>query len=108
VPIVARASISNVTANGSVPISEISAKLQGIRGAIQSCYAKHLQEKPEEAGTLDMGFQISGGQVRGAGARNPFFTGNLVSCVNRSFYTMSYAEDAGITQVRCVVTLSNK
>jgi hypothetical protein len=55
-----------------------------------------------------MGFSISGGQVRGAGARNPLFTGNLVACVNRSFYTMSYGDDAGVTQVRCTVTLSNQ
>ena len=95
----ARASIGSVTTQGPIPLAEITSKLRSITGLIQSCYAKHLQEKPDEAGTLDMGFQVSGGKVRGAGARNAFFTGNLVSCVNRSFYTMSYSEDAGITEV---------
>jgi hypothetical protein len=104
----ARASIGSITTQGPVPLAEVSSKLRSITGLIQSCYAKHLLEKPDEAGTLDMSFQVSGGKVRGAGARNPFFSGNLVSCVNRSFYTMSYAEDAGTTEVKCVVTLSNK
>ena len=104
----ARASIGSVTTQGPIPLAEISSKLRSITGLIQSCYAKHLLEKPDEAGTLDMGFQVSGGKVRGAGARNAFFTGNLVSCVNRSFYTMSYAEDAGTTEVKCVVTLSSE
>jgi len=108
VPKNARASIGGVTTQGPIPLAEITSKLRSITGLIQSCYANHLREKPDEAGTLDMSFQVSGGKVRGAGARNPFFTGNLVSCVNRSFYTMSYSEDAGTTEVKCVVTLSNK
>ncbi|HEY3498659.1 MAG TPA: hypothetical protein VGK73_28405, partial [Polyangiaceae bacterium] len=89
----ARASIGNITTSGPRSLAEITKKLRGITGQVQACYAKHLQEKPTEAGTLSMSFQISGGQVRGAGARNPIFTGNLVGCVNRSFYTMSYADD---------------
>ena len=108
VPQNARASIGSVTTQGPIPLAEITSKLRAITGLVRSCYAKHLLEKPDEAGTLDMSFQVSGGKVRGAGARNAFFTGNLVSCVNRSFYTMSYAEDAGTTEVKCVVTLSNK
>jgi hypothetical protein len=104
----ARASIGNITTSGPRSLSEITKKLRGITGQVQACYAKHLQEKPNEAGTLSMSFQISGGQVRGAGARNPMFTGNLVGCVNRSFYTMSYADDAGTTEVRCTITLSNQ
>ena len=97
-----------MTAQGPYPLSEIASKLRSITGQVQACYAKHLLEKPNESGTLDMGFSISGGQVRGAGARNPLFTGNLVGCVNRSFTGMSFSSDAGTTQVRCVVTLSNQ
>jgi hypothetical protein len=109
VPVVARASIGGVTVTtGSYPLAEIKSRLRSITGAVQSCYANHLREKPDESGTLAMGFSISGGKVRGAGATNPLFSGNLVPCVNRAFNTMSFENDAGVTQVRCVVTLSNK
>ena len=92
---------------GSYPLAEIKSRLRSITGAVQSCYANHLREKPNESGTLDMGFSISGGRVRGAGATNPLFSGNLVPCINRAFSTMSFENDAGVTRVRCVVTLSN-
>jgi hypothetical protein len=108
-PKVARASIGGVTVTtGSYPLAEIKTRLRSITAAVQSCYAQHLRDKPDESGTLDMGFSISGGRVRGAGATNPLFSGNLVPCVNRAFNTMSFENDAGVTQVRCVVTLSSK
>jgi hypothetical protein len=109
VPKVARASIGGVSVTtGSYPLADIKSRLRSITGAVQSCYANHLRDKPDESGTLDMGFSISGGKVRGAGATNPPFSGNLVPCVNRAFNTMSFENDAGVTQVRCVVTLLNK
>jgi outer membrane biosynthesis protein TonB len=106
---VAKASIGNVTVSGARSLSEVQSKLSALRGPIRDCYQKHLAERPAEAGTLDMRFSIdSQGRVAGAGARNPMFGANLVPCVNRSFYTMSFPpSDAGVVEVKLVVTLTS-
>lgn len=108
-PKVAKASIGNITVSGARPLSEVQSKVSALRGPIRDCYQKHLAERPTEAGTLDMRFSIdSQGRVAGAGARNPMFTSNLVPCVNRTFYTMSFPpSDAGVVEVKLVVTLTS-
>ena len=108
-PKVAKASIGNITVSGARSLSEVQSKVSALRAPIRDCYQKHLAERPTEAGTLDMRFSIdSQGRVAGAGARNPMFTSNLVPCVNRTFYAMSFPpSDAGVVEVKLVVTLTS-
>jgi hypothetical protein len=89
-------------------IKDVTSGIQKGKPGVTACYATVLADKPDTAGTLNMGLQIAPqGTTRGVGVRGSFLPSNFISCVNRAFLAVRFPPTAGESvNIRYNVTVS--
>ena len=96
------------TNSSNYDIAAVRRVLPQASSAVRACYQAALVETPDAAGGINMSFQIElDGSVAGAGVTGSFLPSNLISCINRSMYTLHFPPpQPHVVDIRTVITLS--